>query len=1100
MTDATIKSPSSFNGNDDMSQPQDIYELSNLPKNQLWFWIGQTLDPDTPYFNMPMAITIHGAVEHERFQRAFEQVVKRSDALRTVVETIDGIPQRRVLDSMDSTVKLIDYSGESDPQAAFDEWANERCRRMFDMAGCMFEAVLVKLADERYIWYWCQHHLVCDGWSTALVYRYVSEFYAASFEQDLDSLPPFPAYEDYAAREREYRHSADHDKSREFWEQQLAESLDTLQIYGRTARDHGTTTVARVTRDLGQARTDGLKKLASAKPFISLSSHLGQFQIVSTCLLAYLYRITGNEQLALGSLYHNRQTPADKDTIGFFMEMAPLRIKADKDDSFEDLFLKVRATTYDVMRHYRFAPGNAINKRSYDVALNYNNASYPPFAGLPMSLHWLHANAWYAHEPLAIQIHDFDKTGTFTVAFDFNCGVFDKDNQERVIRHFFACIDAIIADPSAGIASFPLLDADEAHQLAEKFGRGPKADFPDKQLHEVFSDRAKTCPDKVAVYSQNESLSYSELDAKSNQLAAYLVEQGIAVGDRIGISLTREPQLLVALFGALKAGAGYVPLDPDYPDERLSFMIEDAGIKVLISEESLADDLPAGNAKVLLIDQEWNAIAATGNDFTAVATGPDDLAYIIYTSGSTGQSKGVMIEHGAIVNYVFAAMDTYDINADDRTLQFASISFDTAGEEIYPTLVAGGTLYLPDDNIFASAEDFVEICEREKLTFLDLPTAFWHQIVTPMVEDGLQLPDFTRLLIIGGERALPQFVQDWLQHDRSGARLFNTYGPTESTIVATACELTTANSDADREVPIGQPVTNMVACVLDQNQQRVPVGVCGELLVGGPGLARGYMNRPDLTEDRFVTLNAETPDAERWYKTGDLVRYRRNGLLEYRDRIDDQVKVRGYRIEIGDVESALRKVPGVSNCVVTASEFQPGDRRLVAYYLLNQASAMTQTEVRQALKGLLPDYMVPQHYIEIDELPMSPNGKVDRKALPAPFGKQSPVAAVGDPPKTEAERQIASVWAAVLKTDAVSRNDNFFDLGGHSLLMMQLIAQMQKTIGFTATPRMIVAQDLAQIALEFEAQGGANNQAEVEVSAPSQSLFSRVVSAVRGGR
>ena len=421
----------------DSQNQQEAYQLSNLPKNQFWFWIGQNLEPETPFFNMPMAITINGEIDPERFSAAFQQVVNRSDALRTTVHTEDGIPQRRVLPNLNYNVSFQDFSELADPQKTFDDWAAKRCALIFDMTEIMFDAVLVKMADQKYIWYWCQHHLICDGWSTALVYRYVSEFYADSFDQDLNELPPFPQFEDYVTREAAYRESDEHLNSENYWKESLTTPLDTLNFYGKTAREHGQNKAIRVTRDLGGERTNALKALAAQKPFRSLSPHLTAFQLVSTCLLAYLYRITGNTDLALGSLYHNRATVDDKKTIGFFMETAPLRVSLSPDDSFEQLFKKTKSSSLEVMRHYRYAPGNPMNNRSYDVAINYNNASYPPFAGMPMSLHWLHTGAWYAHEPLAIQIHDFDETGTYTIAFDFNRGVFDDETQERVISHFF---------------------------------------------------------------------------------------------------------------------------------------------------------------------------------------------------------------------------------------------------------------------------------------------------------------------------------------------------------------------------------------------------------------------------------------------------------------------------------------------------------------------------------------------------------------------------------------------------------------------------------------------------------------------------------------
>lgn len=1077
-------------------QSQDLYHLSNLPKNHLWFWIGQKMEPEAPLFNMPMAITIRGAVDHDRFNRAFREVVNRSDALRSVIDTIDGIPQRRVLPSMDYDVELIDLSAESDPEKVFEEWAHHRCRQVFDMGERMFDAVLFKFSEEEYVWYWCQHHLVCDGWSTALVYRYVSDFYGADLNAP-ESLPELPSFEDYALREREYRDSPEHEASRQFWEDQLAESLDSLTLYGKSSHEHGSTEVLRVTRDLGQARTDGLQQLAARKPFAGLFRHMSVFQLFSTCLLAYLRRITGNEVLSIGTLYHNRASRVDKETIGFYMEMAPLRVRIDADDSFTDLFQKVRSASQSILKHYRFAPGNPINNRSYDVALNYNNASYPPFSGMPMSIRWLHAGAWYPHEPLAIQIHDFGETGSLTAAFDFNCGMFDEDYRERIIAHFFHCIDALIADPEQKISDFALMDGQESSQVLQDFSHSSSAAVPATSLHALFAEQSARSPDKVAVYSNDGSYTYAEVEERSNRLAHYLLARGVEVGDRVGVSLRRHPDMIVAMLGILKSGCGYVPLDPDYPAERLTFMMSDSDIKALITQAALVDELPFEGQQILKIDTDWGRVAEYDAGTPAVNVTPGDLAYVIYTSGSTGRSKGVLIEHRSIVNYTLAAIDDYEISSNDVTLQLASISFDTAGEEIYPTLATGGTLYLADDRMFASARDFVEICEQEKLTFLDLPTAFWHQIATAMADEDLQLPECTRLLIIGGERALPQHVATWLERDRSGCRLLNTYGPTETTIVASWCELTPENSSADQEVPIGRPVRNLSCYVLDKHLQPVPVGVTGELHIGGEGLARGYLNQPEMTDDKFIPDPFSDKPGARLYKSGDLVRFRRDGLLEYRDRVDDQVKVRGYRIELGEVENALMRIDGVDIGAVLMHEAQPGDKRIVAYYVLGADSHTTPTELRNGMREHLPDYMIPQHFVEIDALPMTPNNKVDRKALPNPFGGAEDLHVEHVELENDAERRIAAVWQQVLQTDKISRHANFFDLGGHSLLMMQLIAMMEKELGFAADPRMVVMQDLAQIATEYQKQCGSVEKPVDDDQDISVPLFKRVLNATR---
>ncbi|PCI63730.1 MAG: hypothetical protein COB38_13390 [Gammaproteobacteria bacterium] len=1064
-------------------QTEDVYHLSNLPKNQLWFWIGQNLEPDTPFFNMPMALTIQGEVDPVRFAHAFQQVVNKADALRTIIKLNNGVPQRVVLDKLDYQVEFLDFSNNLDPQKAFDEWATPRCKEIFDLEKRLFDSVLVKLGDNQVMWYWCQHHLICDGWSTALVYRYVSEFYEKSFNEDIEELPDFPSFEGYVDREQEYRESKAHQQSKAHWEKVLSEPLDTLNFYGRTSRDHGVNKAIRMTRDLGVDRTNAIKALCKQKPFKSLSPHLSTFQLISTCLLAYLYRITGNEDLALGTLYHNRATPDDKNTVGFFMETAPLRVSATAEDTFESLYKKTKRTSMEVMRHYRYAPGNPMNNRAYDVAINYNNASYPPFAGMPMSLHWLHTGAWYSHEPLAIQIHDFDGTGTLTIAFDFNVGVFDEETRERAIEHFFKCIDAFIDNPTGSITDFNIL-TDKENQLINGPFRAQKGfEIPDVCLHQLFEQQAKLTPDNIAVYNQDVSYSYKELLERVEKLSAYLKLKGVQIDAPVGLSMSKHPDMIVAMLAILKAGGGYVPLDPAYPNERLDYMIKDSGIQFLLTQKKLLDNLPAHQCSIILLDSDWSEINNTDLDSSQLSECPDpkpnNLAYVIYTSGSTGDAKGVMIEHQSIVNYTIAAKEAFGFCEQDKMLQFASISFDTAGEEIYPTLISGGTLCLADDSMLGSAKEFLKACEREKITFLDLPTAFWHQITASIIEDKLTLPSSIRNVIIGGERAQPQAVANWIESvkttqtegsDKIEAKLINTYGPTECTIVSSYCDLNADNTNREQEAPIGLPVKNLYAYVLDKNMQPVALGVTGELHMGGVGLARGYLGKPEMTEEKFIADPFSNNSASKLYKTGDLVRFREDGLLEYRDRADDQVKIRGFRIEVGEVESALLKIEEIEQGIINVHEDENKNKQLIAYYVPFTDTNLNASLIRSSLKQSLPDYMLPQHYIQLDEIPMTANGKINRKALPEPNMEDNDNERDVIPLETNAQNKIAKIWLTLPNINQVGLYDNFFDIGGDSLLMMQVISGLERELQFKSNPRMLVSLNLAQLASELESQ------------------------------
>ena len=662
-------------------------------------------------------------------------------------------------------------------------------------------------------------------------------------------------------------------------------------------------------------------------------------------------------------------------------------------------------------------------------------------------------------------------------------------HKNELFHIFFNCIDALIENPHQSIGEFEILTKMERQRLLGEFRQQEPQQYSASCLHQLFEQQVTESPENIAVYSQDTVYTYLELDQRANKLAHYLIELGVNINDTVGLSFNKHPDMIVAIMAILKAGGGYVPLDPGYPEDRLQYMIEDSGINILITQQELEARLPTSNCNIVSVDRQWAEIATRENSRPDIEVPLDSLAYIIYTSGSTGVSKGVMIEHDSIVNYTLAAQDAFGFSQADKVLQFASISFDTAGEEIFPTLACGASLYLADENMKASAKGFIEGCRREDISFVDLPTAFWHQITAAIVEDKLALPESIRCLIIGGERAQPQAVANWLEL-KNNIKLVNTYGPTECTIVSSYCELNTDNSDRNQEVPIGIPVKNLYAYVLDKKMQLVPIGVTGELHIGGAGLARGYLGKDQLTQEKFVKDPVAENSTALLYKTGDLVRFRNDGLLEYRDRADDQVKIRGYRIELGEVESALLKVDEIEQGIVLVDESDRGEKRLVAYYVTQSGNDISESQTRSALRKILPDYMMPQFIRKLDALPINATGKVNRAALPEVV-RETEILDDEDyaAPETDSQKAIAGVWQNTLQIDRAGLYDNFFDIGGDSLLMMQVIANMEKELQLSATPRMLVSFNLAQLAGEFDQQKPATKNENLSAFAKVKKLF-----------
>jgi amino acid adenylation domain-containing protein len=506
--------------------------------------------------------------------------------------------------------------------------------------------------------------------------------------------------------------------------------------------------------------------------------------------------------------------------------------------------------------------------------------------------------------------------------------------------------------------------------------------------------------------------------------------------------------MVVGLLGILKAGGGYVPLDPAYPQERLAFMLQDSQVPLLVTQQHLVQNLPEHRARVVQLDREWQAIARESKDNLGSEVNPENLAYVIYTSGSTGKPKGVLIQHQGLVNYCVAVIKKYGLQSSDRILQFSSLSFDIAVEELFPSWGSGTSVILRSEAMLSSNLDLLQIIQQEQLTVLSLPTAYWHQWVHTLVLANQPLPETLRIVIVGGEKVSPTTLLAWGQLvGAERIRWFNTYGPTEATVVATVYEpeALLAPQEVTSDLPIGRPIANTEIYLLNAQLQPVPIGVTGELYIGGHGLARGYLNHPELSAQKFIPHPFSNKPGVRLYKTGDLARYLPDGNIQFVGRLDDQVKIRGFRIELGEIEAVLGQHPAVDEAVVVVREDVPGNKRLVAYVVVNQATAPTIPHLQQFLKQKLPEYMVPSAFVTLDSLPLTPNGKIDRRALPVPdtsrpFGEGAYVA-----PQTPVEEMLAGIWAQVLEVKQVSIHDNFFDLGGHSLLATQLISRLRDT-------------------------------------------------------
>ncbi len=653
---------------------------------------------------------------------------------------------------------------------------------------------------------------------------------------------------------------------------------------------------------------------------------------------------------------------------------------------------------------------------------------------------------------------------------EYNTDLFEASTIQRMAGHFQTLLEAIVDNPQQRLSQLPLLT--EVEQQLLKQWNYTEVEYPtttkEQCIHQLFEAQVERTPDAVAVVFEDQQLTYWELNNRANQLAHYLRSLGVKPEVLVGICVERSLEMVIGLLGILKAGGAYLPLDPNYPKQRLAYMLQDAQLSVLLTQQPLLEQIPEHQSQVVCLDTDWTFINQESQENPVNQTTTENLAYLIYTSGSTGTPKGVMIQHCSLVNYTVAACLEYEIKARDRILQFASISFDAAAEEIFPCLVQGATLVLRTEEMLSSILTFLQQSLELGLTILDLPTAFWHQLTAA----NLVLPKTLRLVIIGGERALPELLQTWRQQVNSQqVRLINSYGPTETTIVATICDLSQAI--ADRKLPIGKAIPNIQTYILDSYLQPVPVGVPGELYIGGLGVARGYLNRPELTAQKFIPnpfrgsrgdREDQSSNSKCLYQTGDLARYLPDGNIEYLGRIDNQVKIRGFRIELQEIEAVLSQHPQIRETVVVAHENVHGDRRLVAYVVGEQQLTLSVSELRHFLKEKLPEYMIPAVFLQLAALPLTPNGKVDRNALPAPDTVRPELEKAFIAPQTTVEKQLAVIWTQVLGLEKVGINDNFFELGGDSILSLQIISKANLA-GLHLTPKQLFQhQTIAKLA------------------------------------
>ena len=989
-------------------------------------WILQQMDPDPNPHRLQFVFLIKGDVLN--LQRAWNALLERHEVLRTTYRMDDEGRLAQVVHAPRPVVlKVIDLC---DMQGvALGKEMRNRAQPMyripFNLAiGPVWRMLVYRLRDGMLGVALCIHHIASDGWSLNAIIRELNELCAGYAEGREAPLPELPVqYADYAVWQRQWLRGERLERELVYWRERLAGMAPVLELptdYPRPAIQ--TFNGAGCGLELPEAvavRIASLGHQYRVTPFMTL---LTVFKVL-------LYRYSGQSDIVVGVPIAGRDRAEVEHVQGLFLNTLLLRTEVSGDLRFSELLARVRETTLGAYAHQELPFEKLVEELHPERNLSSNPLFQCLFNKLLVAAPDRDTMEEETPAQLDLALNVYETAGAVTLVFKYNTDLFRRETIERMAGHFLKVAEAVARDVEQPIKALPLLASEERDELLKERNRTQQT-LPGDPVSRLFEEQVQRLPRAIALVFGEEQLSYGELNARANRLAHYLRSMGVGREVKVGVLLERGVQMLVAVLGVIKAGGAYVPLDPSYPEERVVFMLQDSEAGVLLTEERLLAGMPAGSVRVVCVDRDAEAIAQQSGDDLKTGPVPSDLAYMIYTSGSTGQPKGVQIEHRALSNFLQSMVREPGLGQHDVLVAVTTLSFDIAGLELYLPLISGARLVLAGREVTTNGIVLAELLESSEATVVQATPATWRLLRVAGWQGGAQLK-----ILCGGE-ALPRDLAEQLLG--CCGELWNMYGPTETTIWSTAYRV----QPGAGAVPIGRPIANTRLYIVDANLQPVPAGVAGELYIGGIGVARGYWKRESLNAERFVADVFSAESGACMYRTGDLVRYLPDGNLEFVGRIDNQVKVRGFRIELGEIEAVLNQQPQVREAVVVVREDVPGDKRLVAYVVVEGGGVELIERLREQLRASLPDYMMPSAFVTLEGLPLTPNGKVDRKALPAPE-RESQVSTAYAAPGSELEQQLVAVWQEVLGAEKVGVDDNFFDLGGNSLLVTRVHARIK---------------------------------------------------------
>ncbi|MBD1837880.1 non-ribosomal peptide synthetase [Coleofasciculus sp. FACHB-501] len=1018
--------------------PRQNRESNSFPlsfaQQRLWFF--DQLEPGNTSYNIPVAVRFKGTLDAIALEHSLNAIIERHEALRTVFTTVDGHPVQVITPQLKLTLPFVDLRElpNTEREQAVRQLATAEAQKPFDLTQApLLRVSLLHLSEFEYVVLFTMHHIVSDGWSMGIFIQELVTFYKAFSSSKFSPLPELSIqYADFAVWQRQWLQGEVLETQIAYWKKQLGGNLPVLDLPTNRPRPAVQTFQGAEEKFvLSKALTEALTKLGQQQGATLFIVLLAVFKTL-------LYRYTGQEDILVGSPIANRNRAELEGIIGFFANTLVLRTDLSNNPTFKELLGRVREVALGAYSHQDLPFEKLVEVLQPDRDLSRNPLFQVLFAlrnvptqnlelpGISLSLEEMESQT--ARFDLVLNLSQ--EAGGLTGVFEYNKELFNASTVQRMAGHFQTLLESIVANSDRSISTLPFLTQPERHQLLVEWNNTHTNDSTDRCLHQLFEEQVERTPDAIAIIFENQQLTYAELNAKANQLAHHLQKLGVKPEVLVGICVERSLEMVVGLLGILKAGGAYLPLDPAYPPERLAFMLEDAQVSVLLTQKRLLNTLPSHNAEIVCLD-DWESLQIGSPNSVKNSS---NLAYVIYTSGSTGRPKGVQISHACVVNFLISMRQPLGITQPDILLAVTSLSFDIAALEIFLPITVGSRVVVATREIASDGAQLLTTLTDSGATIMQATPATWRLLLAGGWQGSKGLK-----ILCGGEALPRQLAAQLLVR---GDRLWNLYGPTETTIWSTIHPV--ENSDAC--VSIGRPIANTQVYILDTHLQPVPVGVTGELYISGKGLSRGYLNRPELTAEKFIPnpFLEKSETSELLYKTGDLARYLPNGELEYLGRIDHQVKVRGFRIELGEIEAVLNQHPGVQQAVVIAREDNSNDKYLVAYVVPKQEAATTPVQLRSFLKEKLPNYMVPSSFVLLEAIPLTPNGKIDRRALPEPDTARPELESAYIAPRTAIEEVVAGIWTQVLGLEQVGMRDRFFDLGGHSLLATQVISRLRE--------------------------------------------------------